>query len=40
LTPEQITHARTLIDQGEMSREEIAALFRVGRVTLYRALRT
>jgi len=38
MTPEQITHARKLIDAGEHSRDEVAALFNVGRKTLYRAL--
>jgi DNA invertase Pin-like site-specific DNA recombinase len=38
LSPEQIDHARKLIDTEEHSRDEIAALFNVGRKTLYRAL--
>src|ERR1035441_2119794 len=37
LTSQQITHARKLIDQGE-DRQKVAALFNVGRKTLYRAL--
>ena len=38
LTPEQKVHARKLIDAGEHSREDVAALLRVNRTTLYRAL--
>jgi DNA invertase Pin-like site-specific DNA recombinase len=37
LTPQQICHARKLIDQGQ-SREDVADLFKVNRSTLYRAL--
>ena len=37
LTPQQIAHAWRLIDQGE-DRRKVAALFKVGRKTLYRAL--
>ena len=37
LTPQQITHARKLIDSGER-REDVAALLNVDRTTLYRAL--
>ena len=37
LTPEQVTHARKLLDDGE-SRQNVAGLLKVGRVTLYRAL--
>jgi DNA invertase Pin-like site-specific DNA recombinase len=37
LTPQQIAHARKLIDQGE-ERQKVADLFKVGRKTLYRAL--
>jgi len=37
LTPQQIAHARKLINQGE-DRQKIATLFKVGRKTLYRAL--
>ena len=37
LTPEQIAHARKLLDDGE-SRQYVAGLLNVGRVTLYRAL--
>ena len=37
LTAQQIDHARTLIEQGE-SRQYVAGLLNVGRVTLYRAL--
>jgi DNA invertase Pin-like site-specific DNA recombinase len=39
LTPQQITHARKLIDTGER-REDVAALLNVDRTTLYRALAT
>jgi DNA invertase Pin-like site-specific DNA recombinase len=37
LSPQQIKHARKLIDEGE-DRQKVAALFKVGRKTLYRAL--
>jgi DNA invertase Pin-like site-specific DNA recombinase len=37
LNPQQVAHARKLVDGGQ-SRGEVAALFRVDRVTLYRAL--
>src|ERR1700686_2844234 len=37
LTPQQIIHARKLIDAGER-REDVAALLNVDRTTLYRAL--
>ena len=37
LTSEQIAHARKLLDDGE-SRQYVAGLLNVGRVTLYRAL--
>jgi DNA invertase Pin-like site-specific DNA recombinase len=37
LTPEQIAHARKLIDKGE-ARQYVADLLNVGRSTLYRAL--
>ena len=37
LSAEQINHARKLIDDGE-SRQYVAGLLNVGRVTLYRAL--
>ncbi len=37
LTPEQISHARKLIDKGE-ARQYVADLQNVGRSTLYRAL--
>src|ERR1700689_4199875 len=37
LTPEQINHARKLIDRGE-ARQYVADLLNVGRSTLYRAL--
>ena len=37
LTPHQVAHARKLIDQGD-DRLKVAALFKVGRKTLYRAL--
>jgi DNA invertase Pin-like site-specific DNA recombinase len=36
LSPQQIKHAQKLIDQGE-DRQKVAALFKVGRKTLYRA---
>src|SRR6202790_5229104 len=39
LAPQQISHARKLIGQGE-DRQQVAALFKVGRKTLYRALAT
>ena len=38
LTPEQLDHARVLIDKGERDRQGIADLFKVSRTTLYRAL--
>jgi DNA invertase Pin-like site-specific DNA recombinase len=38
LTPEQVAHAPNLMEKGERSRAEIAALFRVGRKVPYRAL--
>jgi DNA invertase Pin-like site-specific DNA recombinase len=37
MTPQQIAHARKLIDQGE-DRQKVADLFKVGRKTLYPAL--
>jgi DNA invertase Pin-like site-specific DNA recombinase len=37
LTPQQIAHAQNLIDDGQR-REDVADLFKVSRVTLYRAL--
>jgi DNA invertase Pin-like site-specific DNA recombinase len=37
LSRQQIDHARKLIDSGQR-REDVAGLFKVGRVTLYRAL--
>lgn len=37
LTPQQIAHARELIDKGE-ARHHVADLLSVDRVTLYRAL--
>ena len=37
LTPQQIAHARKLIDRGER-REDVAALLNVARTTLYRTL--
>jgi DNA invertase Pin-like site-specific DNA recombinase len=37
LTPQQIDHARKLIHGGE-DRQKVAALFKVGRKTLFRAL--
>src|ERR1700726_4071434 len=38
LTPQQIDHARELIDKGDHDRQGIADLFKVSRTTLYRAL--
>ena len=39
LSPQQIGHARELLDwKKPPSREEVAALFKVDRSTLYRAL--
>src|SRR5215472_8597076 len=38
LTPQQLDHARELIEKGEHDRQGIAALFKVSRTTLYRAL--
>ena len=37
LTPQQISHARKLIDDGQR-REDVAALLNVDRTTLYQAL--
>ena len=37
MTPQQVAHARKLIDAGD-DRSKVAALFKVGRKTLYRAL--
>jgi DNA invertase Pin-like site-specific DNA recombinase len=37
LTPQQIDHARKMID-ARQRREDVAALFNVDRTTLYRAL--
>jgi DNA invertase Pin-like site-specific DNA recombinase len=37
LTPQQIGHARKLIDDGQR-REDVAALLNVNRATLYQAL--
>lgn len=37
LTPQQIAHAQKLIEDGQR-REDVADLFKVSRVTLYRAL--
>ncbi len=37
LTPDQVEHARKLIDKGE-ARQFVADLLNVGRSTLYRAL--
>src|SRR5262245_35609599 len=39
LTPQQITHARQLVEQGE-SPPQVAHLLKVARSTLYAALRT
>jgi DNA invertase Pin-like site-specific DNA recombinase len=38
LTPQQLEHARELIDKGDFDRQGIADLFKVSRTTLYRAL--
>ncbi len=38
LTPQQLDHARKLIEKGEHDRQGIADLFKVSRTTLYRAL--
>ena len=38
LSPEQLEHARELIDKGERDRQGIADLLNVSRTTLYRAL--
>jgi DNA invertase Pin-like site-specific DNA recombinase len=38
LTPEQLNHARALIDKGDHVRQGIADLFNVSSTTLYRAL--
>jgi len=38
LTPQQLDHARELIDKGDRDRQGIADLFNVSRTTLYRAL--
>jgi DNA invertase Pin-like site-specific DNA recombinase len=37
MTPQQVTHARKLIESGD-DRAKVAALFNVGRKTLFRAL--
>ena len=37
MTPQQVAHARKLIETGD-DRNKVAALFKVGRKTLYRAL--
>jgi DNA invertase Pin-like site-specific DNA recombinase len=37
LTAQQIAHAQKLLDEGQR-REDVATLFKVKRVTLYRAL--
>jgi DNA invertase Pin-like site-specific DNA recombinase len=39
LTPQQIAHARKLIDQSE-DQQKVATLFKVGRKTHYRAVAT
>lgn len=39
LTPEQLAHARRMIEQGTCGPAEMAALFGVDRTTLWRALR-
>jgi DNA invertase Pin-like site-specific DNA recombinase len=38
LTPQQLDHARELIEKGAHDRQGIAALFKVSRTTLYRSL--
>jgi DNA invertase Pin-like site-specific DNA recombinase len=38
LTPQQLDHARELIDKGDHDRQGIADLFKVSRTTLYWAL--
>jgi DNA invertase Pin-like site-specific DNA recombinase len=38
LTPQQLDHARELIEEGEHDRQGIADLFKISRTTLYRAL--
>ncbi|MBV8892231.1 MAG: recombinase family protein, partial [Acidobacteria bacterium] len=38
LTPQQLDHARKLIEKGAHDRQDIAALFKVSRATLYRSL--
>jgi len=38
LTPQQLEHARELIDKGDRDRQGIADLFKVSRTTLYWAL--
>jgi DNA invertase Pin-like site-specific DNA recombinase len=38
LTPQQLDHARELIEKGAHDRQDIAALFKVSRTTLYRSL--
>jgi DNA invertase Pin-like site-specific DNA recombinase len=38
LTPAQIAHARQLIDRESVPVQQVAALLRVHRATLYRAL--
>jgi hypothetical protein len=38
LTPQQLDHARELIDKGDRYRLAIADLFKVSRTTFYRAL--
>ena len=38
LTPQQLDHARALIEKGEHDRQSIAELLKVSRTTLYRAL--
>ena len=40
MTPQQIAHARRLAAAGEHGREQIAALLKTSRSTLYRALVT
>jgi DNA invertase Pin-like site-specific DNA recombinase len=38
LTPQQLDHARELIEKGKHDRQGSADLFKVSRTTLYRAL--
>ena len=40
LTPQQIKHAKKMLDQGEETTGSLAALFSVDRTTIWRALRS